>query len=211
MQAEARASGALRDDSRLVIGVSGAQPDRATSLAQEMAVSGVDLLVSWGIAGGLDPALPSGTLIVPGAVVGPAGERIGLAGECRDTEHGGMIAGSDTVVSTPDAKAAIRAATGAVAVDMETHRVASVARDAGLPCIAIRAISDPAIRALPPGTENVVDAAGNPRILPVIAGLIRRPASLGALLAAKRDFDMALGGLSVQGVKVLRDVIDGSG
>ena len=52
LQAEARASGALRDDSRLVIGVSGAQPDRATSLAQEMAASGVDILVSWGIAGG---------------------------------------------------------------------------------------------------------------------------------------------------------------
>lgn len=210
LQAEARALGALPRDSRLVVGVSGARPERALSLAREMADSSVGLLVSWGIAGGLDPALPSGTLIVPGVVVGPAGERIALAGEQCDTGHGRMIAGSDAVVSTPDAKAAIRTATGAVAVDMETHRVASVARDAGLPCIAIRAISDPAIRALPPGTENAVDAAGNPRILPVIAGLIRRPASLGALLAAKRDFDTALGTLSVQGVNVLRDLIDGS-
>ena len=211
LRAEARALGALSGDQRLTIGISGARPDRATLLAREMAGSGVDVLVSWGIAGGLDPALPSGTLILPGAVAGPDGEQIGLAGPSVGTENAGLIAGSDAVASTPDAKAAIRAATGAVAVDMETHRVARAARDAGIPCIAIRAISDPADRALPPGTEDAVDAAGNPRILPVIAGLIRRPASLRALLAAKRDFDSALAALSAEGVDVLRGVIDGSG
>ena len=95
LRAEARALGALSGDQRLTVGISGARPDRATLLAREMAGSGVDMLVSWGIAGGLDPALPSGTLILPGAVAGPDGLRLGpevrvqLHEARRDARHRG--------------------------------------------------------------------------------------------------------------------------
>ena len=209
LQAEARALGALKDHPDLMVGVSGARPEEASRLAAAMIGSGATALVSWGIAGGLDPDLPSGALIVPGAVIMPAGELIALSDlPHADDDAAPLIAGSDTVVATPEAKLAIRSRTGASAVDMETHRVAGVARDAGLPCLAIRAISDPAARSLPPGTENAVDEAGNPRILPVIAGLIRRPASLGALLAAKRDFDTALATLSTLGPGLLGSFIE---
>lgn len=209
LQPEARALGALKDHPDLKVGVSGARPEEATRLAAAMIGSGAKALVSWGIAGGLDPDLPSGALIVPGAVILADGERIDLF-DLPHADDGAapLLAGSDTVVATPEAKLVIRSRTGAAAVDMETHRVASVARDAGLPCFAIRAISDPAERTMPPGTENAVDEAGNPLILPVIAGLIRRPASLGALLAAKRDFDTALATLSTLGPGLLGSFIE---
>lgn len=209
LEAEARALGSLRDHVDLMVGISGARPDKASQLAETMIASGAGVLVSWGIAGGLDPALPSGALIVPRAVVLPDGGQIDLAGlPSFEDRSEYLIAGSDAVVTTPDGKIALRCRGGAAAVDMETHCTARVARDAGRICIAIRAISDPADRTLPPGTEDAVDESGKPRILPVIAGLIRRPASLGALLAAKRDFDTALATLSTSGSDLLRGVLD---
>ena len=53
MEVEARALGKLRAHPRLVVGISAAQPDRATELAEQMIAQGVDVLVSWGIAGAL--------------------------------------------------------------------------------------------------------------------------------------------------------------
>lgn len=192
MQAEAQALGRWRDDPRISVGISGADPDRAETLAREMAASGVTNLVSWGLAGGLAPSLDSGVVLTVGAVILPDGTRVAF-------ERGAMgdvaILGSDTVVASPDEKHRLWQQTGALAVDMETHRLAQVSMDTGVGLEIVRAVSDPAGRALPALAATALGPDGRPRIGRVLAGLAARPWELPALLAAKRDSDRALAAL----------------
>ena len=51
------------------IAVSGARPERAAQAADAMVAGGVRLLVSYGLAAGLDPRLGPGDLVLPEAVV----------------------------------------------------------------------------------------------------------------------------------------------
>jgi hypothetical protein len=92
------------------------------------------------------------------------------------------------MAATTAEKATLFQRTGAVAVDMESHRIARVAAEsgAGLPALAIRAIGDPAGRALPALAATALGEDGRPRVGPVAAGLMRRPGDLAALLRWRR-------------------------
>jgi len=59
------------DGGRMSVRVAGARPGRARTLADGLAADGVDALMSFGVAGGIDPALRPGTLIVASSVVHP--------------------------------------------------------------------------------------------------------------------------------------------
>lgn len=97
------------------------------------------LLVSAGFAGGLDPRLDRGAVVRPERALTPDGDPIDLV-------HGDSAAGAivtvTEVVATTAAKRRLAAETGARLVDMETHAVAAAARAAGLPCAAVRVVSD---------------------------------------------------------------------
>lgn len=234
MAAEARALGSWARHPRIALGLSAGRPDRAEAEAVRLAARGVRILLSWGIAGALDPQLRPGTLIVPAAVVGTQGdvhelapEMLVLAGGAsapgivlpsRPRRRGDgpasapahtrlLIAGSDVVVITPAAKAELRRRTGAAAVDMESHRLAAVSARAGLPCLAVRAISDPADRALPALSAGALGPDGRPRIGAVLARLLRRPGDLPALIAAARDSRAALTALRSAADALMRDLL----
>ncbi len=85
------------------------------------------------------------------------------------------MAGSDTIVATAEAKAALAARTGALAVDMESHALAHVARAAGVPFVAVRAVADPAQQSLPRAVLGAVADDGAIRTLPVLARLALSP------------------------------------
>ncbi|MEM7743945.1 MAG: nucleoside phosphorylase [Pseudomonadota bacterium] len=195
MAAEATALGVWTDSPDIRIAITGARPEEAEASAKRLLAEGATSLVSWGIAGGLDPDLAPGDLVHGEAVSTPDRARWPLA-----MPEGGLrrvvLLGSEAVVTTPDLKAALRIDTGAAAVDMETHRVATVAARAGVPCYAVRAIADPWDRALPSLAANALGPDGRPRIAKVIMGLAGRPWELPRLLAAKRDSDRALAALS---------------
>ena len=59
----------------------------------------------------------------------------------------------------------------------------------------MRAVSDPACRALPKVAAGALDADGRPRIASVLAGVLRSPADLPALVSAARDSRAALAAL----------------
>ncbi len=169
--------------------VSAAQPDRAEKEARRLIADGCSVLVSWGIAGGLDPSLHTGQIIEPHEVLFPDGNGFGI-------EHGrvedGATLGSDVLVLSPNEKARLWQQTTAVALDMESHRIAKAADGTSVSVRIVRAISDPAERALPEIAAKALGADGKPRLMRVIAAISLRPSQVPALISAGRDSRIAL-------------------
>lgn len=165
--------------------------------ARRLLARGADRLVSFGIAGGLDPALPPGTLVVATEVIGD-GERFPAQAWGCGKALRGAIAGSGHPLASPAAKARLYAATRAVAVDMESLAVARVAAEAGVPFMALRAIADPADRAVPGLALSALDAQGRPDLLRLAAGVLTDPEQIPQLWRLALDYRAALGALRAE-------------
>jgi adenosylhomocysteine nucleosidase len=159
-------------------------------------------VISFGVAGGLDPALKSGDVVVATEVL--AGDTRWLAGLSLSDElitsvalrrrrvvRGGL-AGVEQLVAARACKAALRMETGASAVDMESHIAAAYAAEAGLPFAALRVISDPASRALPALARGAIKPNGEIDLGRVLRGVARNPSTLRALVSTGIDFNRAL-------------------
>ena len=159
-------------------------------------------VISFGVAGGLDPTLRCGDIVVATEVL--AGDARWLAGLALNEELiasvawgrrrvvRGSLAGAEHVVAARSVKAALRSETGAAAVDMESHIAAAYATKAGLPFAALRVISDPASRALPPLAVAAIKPNGDIDLRKVLRGLARNPMTLRALVSTGIDFNRAL-------------------
>lgn len=156
------------------------------------------LVLSSGLAGGLDPALAVGTVVIDGDEALVNALAAALPGAIR-----APITGQDAIAAGIAGKAALRQATGAAVVDMESHIAARVARRHGVPFAAIRVISDTADEALPPAALVGMRPDGGIALGAVLASLARRPAQLPALIRTGRHAGLAH--------KVLRDVYDALG
>jgi len=156
-------------------------------------IEGCRSVISFGVAGGLDPGLRPGTCVVGSAI---------LSGTTRlATDHEwsqrllqtipgavhGMIAGVPAPIAHPEAKRTLYTKTGAMAVDMESHIVAGVAAAHGLPMAAIRVITDPAARALPAAALAAMAPNGETDIVAMVRSVLRRPRELPALLRTALD------------------------
>lgn len=202
LSAEARiARRALHRDDR--VACAAASPQRARTEAERLIGSGADALLSFGVAGGLDPALKPGTLILAETVV-EGDETYPSDADWHDAVMAeaaplalvpGALAGSDHALTSAADKSALYEASDALAVDMESHAVAAVAAERGLPFLALRAIADPAQRSLPRAALGSIGPDGRSRLGPVLLGLGRRPWELPALLALDRSFRAALAAL----------------
>ena len=145
-------------------------------------------LVSFGLAGGLDPALRPGDLLIPATIL-DAGQTWStdpalntMLGGCT----GHVLRGGGTILATPAQKHAARQA-GAHAVDLESAAVARVATRLGLPFAALRAICDDATRALPRAALIALDNTGRIGFLRIAAAILARPSDIPALIALGRD------------------------
>jgi hopanoid-associated phosphorylase len=163
-------------------------------------------VISFGVAGGLDPSLNSGDVVVATEIMA-GGSRWVAAGALseeliagaglgavlgRQRVIRGGLAGVEQVVTAQAGKAALRLQTGAAAVDMESHIAAAYAADASLPFAALRVISDPATRALPTLATDAIKANGDIDVRKILRGVARNPLSIRALYATGRDFNRAL-------------------
>lgn len=175
--------------------VAGARPEAAEAAARELAGLGVSALLSVGLAGALAPGLAPGDLLVPGSILGPDGASFTAAAELAASLglqlSGHRLLGWEEIVATPQAKQALCAATGADAVDMESHRVALAAQGLGLPFLAIRVIADPADRAIPPAASDSVRPDGTVDVGRTLRRLVGRPQDLPALIRLGRDSAVA--------------------
>ena len=143
--------------------------------------------VSFGIAGGLAPALVPGDLVIDG-------EEAGLVATLTDALRSaglrvqpGKVETRDIPLADPHAKALLHARTGALAVDMETAGLIGAAESARAPWLVLRAIADPADTALPAFALAGMDEHGSIRVDRVLAALVTNPRDVSALFALARQ------------------------
>ena len=164
---------------RVLIGARGL--DRALT-------EGVSAVLSFGLCGGLNPALGVGDLVLGEAVVTASGRYDAdpawtddLARILPHAARMAIAAGPD-IVGSAGAKAALRQATGAGDVDMESHLVAEAAARASVPFAVLRAVSDRAEDSLPAAAQAGFADDGRPNVLAVLAALLARPGELAPLI-----------------------------
>jgi len=184
---------------------------RSNQLAADLETaiaSGARRLLSFGVAGALAPHLLPGDLIVGRALIDGARrtpcdagwsaamtERLNRAAPSLRTFLAD-VAGVDTPIADPLAKAALHAATGAAAVDMESAIVARAAERHRLPFAILRAIADPAHRALPPAALIAMRADGGVDLAAVLGALGREPRQSPALVRLALDSRRAFAALA---------------
>lgn len=146
-------------------------------------------MVSFGLAGGLDPALRPGALLVPGKVIGEGGpwDADPALAERFGGLTGHVILAGRAIVATAAEKRRLFADTQADAVDLESGAVALVAAAHRVPFAVVRAICDPAQRDLPPAALVALDSNGAIGLLSVIGSVLRRPGQLPGLLTLAED------------------------
>jgi hopanoid-associated phosphorylase len=157
----------------------------------EDAAADAAAIVSMGLCGALAPDLRPGDWVVASEVLfNPLDERnLGQPDADWSTvlvralrARLGPMLGSDTIIAAAAAKAAAHAATGAIAVDMESHIAAAVAARHNLPFAVARVVSDGANRSLPRAAQAGMAADGGMDIGAVLRALAGDPRQLPALI-----------------------------
>jgi adenosylhomocysteine nucleosidase len=172
--------------------VSGIGGYAAACGARALIEAGATALISWGMAGGLDPALASGTIFLPSEVISRDGtlvlttrywrERLRAAVAAHGPVARGKLLMSPQVLGSVADKATAFSETGAAAVDMESLAVAQVAKSHDLPFIAVRVIVDAASDTLPGAVMAAARSAGQLQIGRLIASLAVAPGDVAALI-----------------------------
>lgn len=174
-----------------------------------------ELLVSFGVSGGLHPALETGDLVLADRVLAwdpdlhelsptqvlpvsfraDAGLIDYIAEKFQENTihfYRGPILCSPKPISTAASKLSAHRLTGALAVDMESRAACEVAEEAGLPFFCLRAVCDPVDQTVAEALLSTVDEQGNPKIGYLLAHLVRRPWLLRDVIRMACRFRQAL-------------------
>jgi adenosylhomocysteine nucleosidase len=183
-----------------LLAVSGMGCIAAAAAAGALVDAGATALISWGLAGGLDPGLQAGTICLPGAIVSRDGavfatdvhwrEILTAAIGERLAVVGGRLLDSAVVIEGAAGKAAAFAETGAVAVDMESAGVAKTAALRRLPFVAVRAIVDTAGDTIP-GVVGAATSDGRVRFARLLLGILRSPRQIAPLMRLAQRYRAA--------------------
>ena len=169
-------------------------------------------IISFGVAGGLAPQLRPGTCIIGSAILSGSNRmptnKIWSQQllETFSNAVSGMIVGVTAPVSDPRDKHALYLNTGAIAVDMESHVVATVGASHGLPVAAMRVITDPAERGLPACAVAAMRPNGTTNIAAMISSALMKPREIPALFQTALDA-LAARATLVRGRRLLGPVL----
>lgn len=202
LRGEARCLAKFPVSMRPEIRCAGANASRARNAARDLLAEGCDALLSFGIAGGLDPLLEPGATIVADAVVTQTGRNFATTDRWREellralnglpAARCAIVAGSDRPITTEIERLALREASGASAVDMESHAVAEVASDADVPFLALRVVADTFTDVVPVWVNGCISDDGGIKPLALTTRLIAQPGDLAALMRLARSSHAAL-------------------
>ena len=191
-----------------LLALSGIGRAAAAAAAQALVDAGVSALMTFGMAGGLDPALKPGSVVIPRELISPDGARYAASRAWREqvaaavsalcaVSEGNLLT-STHAIQTPADKATAFRTTGAAAVDMESVAVAEIAAKHNLPFIAVRVIVDTAADMLP---RAVVAAsrAGKMQFARLVGGLILAPREIASLIKLAQRYRIAMRSLRAIG------------
>jgi adenosylhomocysteine nucleosidase len=181
----------------------GPGPERATRAAEILLNAGCTALMSFGLAGGLAPMHSSGTILLPrtilrlpatdsstGLSVDPTwhaalSSRFKRDSSCRVST--GPLLSSAHVVATAADKKSLYDLLGAAGVDMESHAVAQVAAQYGVPFVAVRMILDPVDQSIPDALRAAMTEDGDIDSKAGFMALFRAPGLIGAARRLNRQ------------------------
>jgi hopanoid-associated phosphorylase len=150
-------------------------------------------MISFGVAGGLAAHLRAGDWVVASAIresenvhaTDPVWSRK-LLGMIDGAVHAPIV-GVDDPVAEPARKRELHRATGAAAVDMESHHVARVAAEHRLAFAAVRVVVDPAHRTVPPAALINMRPDGRANVLAMMRDVVARPSQIRPLARIAAD------------------------
>ncbi|HEY5107106.1 MAG TPA: hypothetical protein VII73_10105 [Caulobacteraceae bacterium] len=172
----------------LLVIISGGRPESLSGKFDQALADRRPAILSFGLCGALDGALKPGDLLIgTGAVIKDRRVQTDVAWTDRlarslPQARRAEFAGTDAFIVDALGKAALRATSGAAAVDTESHVAARFAERTGAPFAIVRAVSDPANRTLPNAAQVGLRADGRADLAAVLASLARNPGQLPSLL-----------------------------
>jgi nucleoside phosphorylase len=167
----------------------------AATAAAAVDLSGCEVVISTGCAGGLAPTLLPGELVIASSVDAADGSHVTDAATCQrllDLAAAralrvclGPIHCSGVMIGSREEKRTA-AAKGALVVEMEAAPIAAAARRAGRPFVSIRAVIDGADDDLTVLTGLVDPDSGRVRTGALVRQLIVRPRTIAELWLLRR-------------------------
>ena len=198
MRAEARIASGMAGVRTIVAGTS---QSRLQNQLEQAIADGARGIMSFGVSGGICPTVSPGRVLVAREIVHGSSRfatcpdwSAWLLTHIPDAHHA-VLAGSEKPVACIREKAAIRSATAAVTVDMESHIAARLANRHDLPFAALRVVADGHDRPLPASAIAGFGADGEIDVLAVIRSLAKRPHELPALMRLSADSRAAFASL----------------
>lgn len=195
-----------------LVAVSGMGCAAAGLAAVRLIESGASALMSFGLAGGLDPGLSAGSVVLPSEVISRGGARFLTSADWleqlrfriakqRPVAVGTLLSSLTAIGAVADKASAFRE-TGAIAVDMESFGVAEVAAAHGLPFVAVRVIVDTAVDVLPRAVL-AAGRAGQVNLRRLVGGVALAPSELVAVIRLAQRYRAATRSLAaVAGARV---------
>lgn len=180
---------------------SGTGYENAKLAVEQLISNGANCLVSWGCAAALSPILRPGDLLLPDYVLN--GNQISMPTDKVWQEKfvnvfldklnfkSGTLAHANYIVAKREEKQLLHQLTGAYALDMESAAVYECAKQANLPCIAIRSIADPVTMNLPNAINFALNNVGQVEINKLLRYLIFNPWEIPSLIQLGLCFNQA--------------------
>jgi adenosylhomocysteine nucleosidase len=180
-----------------VVAVAGGGDSERLAAELAKAALGADGIISFGMAGALDPALRLGDWVIGervGGVACDAGWRAALKQRFPQAAIGPIHADGRMVATAAD-KLHLHHGSACLAADMESHVAARVAQELGLPFAVLRCISDEAETDMPPAAAVAMKPGGGLALGAVLAALLREPGQVPHLIRTVGGFNLAYGAL----------------
>ena len=174
-----------------IVACAAARPGLARGLARDLVKQGATRLVSFGISGGLDAALPLGALVLATKVVSPNGawdcDAAWGDGLAKKLPHAirGAEWGSETLVG----KAAEKQA------DMESQCAAEIAAEFKLPLMVVRTVCDNANMDVPEIVMHMIGEDGSLDYMKAVRHVLCHPSQIPDLIHVGAGTGKALGAL----------------
>ncbi len=184
-----------------LVACAAARPGKARALVRELIDQGATHIVSFGVAGGLQPDLPMGALVVGSHVLSDKGKWACDTMWCGELlkklpkARLAAVYGSDVIVPTAVQKSTLHRQHACSIVDMESQCVAEIASAANLPFAVIRTVCDGATVNLPDIVMQAIGEDGTIDIKKAVRHILRHPQEIFQLPHVVFGMNRALSGL----------------